>query len=158
MAYAYPATANPVSIIGPHFCVPHPVELAVIRNVKTITHGDFVVTDNNGYILFKVKDQSVEDQIRNNTKEDVCDFKVKGSWSKKSCVIYVGETSTIVAQMHEKHTVQNVLGGKDEFMVTVNPNIDYAFIVALIVALDGIHAAAMQAGQTSAGASAAAVV
>ncbi|OMO50980.1 hypothetical protein CCACVL1_30094 [Corchorus capsularis] len=204
MAYTYPtATANrPVSIIGPQFCAPHPVELAVIRNVKTITDGDFVFTDINGNILCKVKDQSgsfsmhdhrvlidaagnpiltLKDKLMsardrwqvfrgdstdsrdlifsartsmfhlktkldvffaNNTKEEVCDFKVKGSWSKKSCVIYAGETSTVVAQMHKNHTVQNVLAGKDEFMVTVNPNIDYAFIVALLVIL-GIHAAAM---------------
>ncbi|OMP07994.1 hypothetical protein COLO4_06871 [Corchorus olitorius] len=209
MAYTYPpATANrPVSIIGPQFCAPHPVELAVIRNVKTITDGEFVFTDINGNILFKVKDQSgsfsmhdrqvlidasgnpivtLKDKLMsardrwqvfrgdstdsrdlifsartsmfhlktkldvflgNNTKEDVCDFKVKGSWSKKSCVIYAGETSTIVAQMHKNHTVQNVLAGNDEFMVTVNPDVDYAFIVALIVIL-GIHAAAMPGGMT----------
>ncbi|XVE84383.1 hypothetical protein DITRI_Ditri17bG0007900 [Diplodiscus trichospermus] len=37
--------------------------------------------------------------LANNTKEDVCDFKVKGSWSERSCVIYAGESSTIVAQV-----------------------------------------------------------
>ncbi|WRX19837.1 LURP-one-related - like 8 [Theobroma cacao] len=62
--------------------------------------------------------------LANNTKEDVCDFKIKGSWSERCCVVYAGESSTIVAQ--------------DKFMVTVHPNIDYAFIVALIVVLDGI--------------------
>ncbi|KAK6266375.1 hypothetical protein QUC31_017212 [Theobroma cacao] len=36
--------------------------------------------------------------LANNTKEDVCDFKIKGSWSERSCVIYAGESSTIVAQ------------------------------------------------------------
>jgi len=38
----------------------------------------------------------------------------------------------MVLQMHKKHTA---LFGKDHFMVTVYPNIDYAFIVALIVIL-----------------------
>lgn len=42
-------------------------------------------------------------------------------------------------QMHKKHTVQSVLIGKDNFAVTVYPNVDYAFIVALIVILDEIN-------------------
>ncbi|XP_039010052.1 protein LURP-one-related 10-like isoform X2 [Hibiscus syriacus] len=189
--------ANPVSIIGPHFCTPYPVDLAIIRKVLTITDGNFVVTDINGSIVFKVKGtflsmhgrrvlldgagnpivtlkqkMSAHDRwqvfkgdstdasdllfsakrssmfqlktkldvfLANNTKEEVCDFKVKGSWLERSCVVYAGESSTVVAQMHKKHTVESILIGKDKFMVTVYPNIDYAFIVALIVILDGIN-------------------
>lgn len=41
--------------------------------------------------------------------------------------------------MHKKMSAQSVLLGKDNFMVTVYPNIDYAFIVALIVILDEIN-------------------
>ncbi|XVE80803.1 hypothetical protein DITRI_Ditri15bG0009600 [Diplodiscus trichospermus] len=190
--------AIPVSIISPHFCAPYPIDLAIVRKVLTITDGDFVVTDINGNIVFKVKGaflsihgrpvlldaagnpivtlkrklMSAHDRwqafrgdstessdlifsakrssmfqlktkldvfLANNTKEEVCDFKVKGSWLERSCVIYAGESSTIVAQMHKKHTVESILIGKDKFMVTIYPNIDYAFIVALIVILDGIN-------------------
>ncbi|KAK4834103.1 hypothetical protein QYF36_016882 [Acer negundo] len=77
--------------------------------------------------------------LANNTKEDVCDFKVKGSWFERSCVVYAGESDTVVAQMHKKHTVQSILIGKDKFTVTVYPNIDYVFIIALIVILDAIN-------------------
>ena len=42
-------------------------------------------------------------------------------------------------QMHKKHNVQSVVLGKDTFAVTVYPNVDYAFIVALIVILDEIN-------------------
>ncbi|XP_061339077.1 protein LURP-one-related 15-like [Gastrolobium bilobum] len=77
--------------------------------------------------------------LADNTKEKVCDFKVKGSWFEKSCVVYAGESLTIVAQMHKKHTVQSIAFGKDNFMVTVYPDIDYAFIVALILILDEIN-------------------
>lgn len=42
-------------------------------------------------------------------------------------------------QMHRKHSVQSVMLGKDTFAVTVYPNVDYAFIVALIVILDEIN-------------------
>ena len=54
MAYPSSSTplANPVSIVSPHFCAPYPVDLAV---VLTKTDGNFVVTDINGNIVFKVK-------------------------------------------------------------------------------------------------------
>lgn len=43
--------------------------------------------------------------------------------------------------MHKKHTVQSILIGKDNFAVTIYPNIDHAFIIALIVILDEINKA-----------------
>ena len=41
--------------------------------------------------------------------------------------------------MHKKRSVGSVLLGKDKFMVTVYPHVDYAFIVALIVILAEIN-------------------
>jgi uncharacterized protein YxjI len=41
--------------------------------------------------------------------------------------------------MHKKETVKSILIGKDNFSVTIYPNVDYAFIVALVVILDGIN-------------------
>lgn len=41
--------------------------------------------------------------------------------------------------MHKKHSVESVLLGKDKFMVIVYPNMDYAFIVSLIVILDAMN-------------------
>ncbi|XP_059428301.1 protein LURP-one-related 10-like [Corylus avellana] len=73
--------------------------------------------------------------LANNTREDVCDFKVKQSFWQRSCVVYAGNSSTAVAQMHKKQS----LFGKEKFMVTVNPNIDYAFIAAVIVILCEIN-------------------
>ncbi|ESW12155.1 hypothetical protein PHAVU_008G089000 [Phaseolus vulgaris] len=193
-----PIPALPTTVIGPQFCAPYPVDLAVVKKVMTISDGNFVVTDVNGNVVFKVKGslmslrdrrvlidaaghplvtlrrkvmtahdrwqafrgESTDDKdliftlkrssfiqfktkldvfLANNTKEDICDFKVKGSWLERSCVVYAGESNNIVAQMHKKHTVQSILIGKDHFMITVYPNIDYAFIVALIVILDEIN-------------------
>ncbi|XP_007017093.2 PREDICTED: protein LURP-one-related 10 [Theobroma cacao] len=203
-AYPYPyppsglAYANPGSVIGPQYCCPQPVDLAIVRKVLTITEGNFAVTDMNGNIMFKIKGKflSIHDRrllldaagnpictlrpkimtvhdrwqifrgesteekdviftvkrssliqlktklyvfLANNQKEDVCDFRVEGSWLERSCVVYSGDSNTILAQMHKKHSVEGVLLGKDKFMVTVYPNVDYAFIVALIAILDGIN-------------------
>lgn len=77
--------------------------------------------------------------LASNTTEHACDFKIKGSYFERACTIYLGESSTIVAQMSRKYTVTNIVLGKDTFGVTVYPNIDYAFIVSLIIILDEIN-------------------
>lgn len=99
--------------------------------------------------------------------EDECDFKIKGSYFERSCTVYLGNSDTILAQvrtfelipinflvfcfidgstsiycelqMRRKYTVKNVILGKDTFSVTVYPNVDFAFIVSLIVILDEIN-------------------
>ncbi|KAM0941201.1 putative tubby-like protein [Dioscorea sansibarensis] len=77
--------------------------------------------------------------LASNTTEHACDFKIKGSYFERACTIYLGESNTIVAQMSRKYTVTNIVLGKDTFGVTVYPNIDYAFIVSLIIILDEIN-------------------
>ncbi|KAJ7950075.1 LURP-one-like protein [Quillaja saponaria] len=191
--------ANPIPVISPQFCAPYPVDLAIVKKVLTLSDGNFVVTDVNGNIIFKVKGilftfvhrrrvlidaagnpivtlrqkamsahsrwqvfrgDSTDSKdlifsaktssilylktkldvfLANNTTEEVCDFRVKGSWLERSCEVYAGESSTIVAQMHKKHTAQSILLGKDNFTVTIYPNVDYAFIVSIIVILDEIN-------------------
>ncbi|XP_030538580.1 protein LURP-one-related 10-like [Rhodamnia argentea] len=71
-----------------------------------------------------------------NTKEGTCDFKVKGSWLERSCTIYAGNNTTVIAQMHKDHKAQSVVPGKDTFGITVYPNVDYALIVALVAILE----------------------
>ncbi|CAK9144501.1 unnamed protein product [Ilex paraguariensis] len=97
-------------------------------------------------LLFSVKKSSLiqfktklDVFLASNTKEDVCDFKIEGSWFERSCAIYAGDSSTIIAQMHRKHTASSILLGKDTFSVTVYPHIDYAFIAALVVILEEIN-------------------
>ncbi|GJX92472.1 LURP-one-related 15-like protein [Tanacetum coccineum] len=80
-------------------------------------------------------------------EKDVCDYKVKGSWHDQSCTIYVGESTTVVAKMDKKHMVQNVALGKYTCIVTVYPNVDHAFIVALIVILHEINEEIQAASQ-----------
>ncbi|KAL8501941.1 hypothetical protein ACS0TY_021171 [Phlomoides rotata] len=76
--------------------------------------------------------------LANNQSEDVCDYTVQGSWFQKLCKVYFGDSSTIVAMMNENLSIGSQFSGKDIFMVKVCPNIDYAFIVALIIILDEI--------------------
>lgn len=77
--------------------------------------------------------------LGSNTSENVPDFKIKGTWKERSCTIYLGESNTIIAQMYRRHTVKTALLDADNFAVTVYPNVDYAFVVALVVVLDEIN-------------------
>ncbi|KAJ0088387.1 hypothetical protein Patl1_31484 [Pistacia atlantica] len=79
--------------------------------------------------------------LANNTKEDFCDFKLIGGWLERSFAVYAGESSTAVAQMNKTHT-GHAFFRKETKNVVVNPNIDYAFIIALIVTLDAIQSSA----------------
>ena len=45
----------------------------------------------------------------------------------------------IVMQLHKKHSAESILLGKDRFTITVYPQIDYAFIDALLVIIDDIN-------------------
>ncbi|XP_024005504.1 protein LURP-one-related 15 isoform X1 [Eutrema salsugineum] len=82
-----------------------------------------------------------------NKEEKTPDFRVECESS--AYVVYTGESDTILAQyreeadanttMNKKHTAQSVLYGKHQFLVTVNPDVDYAFIASLIVILDYVN-------------------
>nr|CAB3456129.1 unnamed protein product [Digitaria exilis]CAB3503295.1 unnamed protein product [Digitaria exilis] len=100
---------------------------------------------NSGDLLFTVKRTSFFQMktslgvfLARNTSEQVCDFKIKGSYFERSCAFYRGNTDIMIAQMKRKFTVSNVLLGKDTFLVTVFPHVDYVFIAALVVILDEI--------------------
>ncbi|XP_011014749.1 PREDICTED: protein LURP-one-related 15-like, partial [Populus euphratica] len=71
---------------------------------------------------------------------EVPDFKVKGGYGESSCSILLGDSNTMLAQMHRRHTIASTIMETDSFGVTVYPNVDYAFIVALVVILDEINA------------------
>ncbi|KAJ3697313.1 hypothetical protein LUZ61_001018 [Rhynchospora tenuis] len=76
--------------------------------------------------------------LARNTTEQHCDFKVKGSSFERSWTLYLGDSNTIIARMSHQFGIRSVLLGKDIFRVTVYPNVDYAFVVAIIVILDEI--------------------
>ncbi|KAI3927113.1 hypothetical protein MKX01_029881 [Papaver californicum] len=77
--------------------------------------------------------------LASNTSEDVCDFKIKGSLLQRSATIYQGNSKNIIAQMHKKHTVESIILDKDTYGITIYPNVDYAFIVALCAVLNEIN-------------------
>ncbi|CAN0913912.1 Protein LURP-one-related 15 [Linum grandiflorum] len=86
----------------------------------------------------------MEVSLQNTTKDKVvCDFKVAGNLSKTSFVVHAAgsgdSAGTIVAEQ-----IDNKIDGegKQKLVVRVNPNIDQAFMVALIVIMDTTNRAA----------------
>ena len=58
------------------------------------------------HMLFSVKRSSalqfkteLDVFLAANTKEEVCDFKIKGSFRKRSCTVYKGDSSMVIAQV-----------------------------------------------------------
>ncbi|KOM37432.1 hypothetical protein LR48_Vigan03g081400 [Vigna angularis] len=64
-----------------------------------------------------------------NKKESECDFRVNVVTGKRSCHVYAGESPTVVASMQNN----------GDFNVNVYRNVDYAFIVALLMIVKDIN-------------------
>ncbi|RCV10151.1 hypothetical protein SETIT_2G089500v2 [Setaria italica] len=196
---AAPPVPAPVVVVSPQFCAKEVVPLTVTKKAKSLTGGDFAVTDPSGAVvlqfkgsvwsvrnrrvlvdaagqpilsmhekvlsmhnrwevfrgdssnasdlLFTVK-RSTLLQLRtelevflagNNTAQQACDFKLKGSYFDRDCAFYLGDSNTMIAQISRKYTASNVLLGKDTFNVTVFPDVDHVFVAVLVVVLDEVH-------------------
>ncbi|PIN19702.1 hypothetical protein CDL12_07606 [Handroanthus impetiginosus] len=98
--------------------------------------GDLLFTTKNSSLVdFKVE---LDVFLAGNKEERSWDFKAVGNWLEKSCVVY-NKDSTPIAQMQKKHKLVSTAFGRDNFHVTVHPQVDCAFIVALVVILGEIH-------------------
>ncbi|URD81911.1 hypothetical protein MUK42_02614 [Musa troglodytarum] len=62
-----------------------------------------------------------------NAEEEACDFKMKGSYRKRSCA------------MSKEYKFANSSVSKDAFGVAINPNTDYCFIAALLIIQHELH-------------------
>ncbi|CAN1142085.1 Protein LURP-one-related 15 [Linum perenne] len=78
--------------------------------------------------------------LAENKKEESPDFRIKGGWAEGSCIVKIAKSKTVIAQMHRGQSLKVVFLDTDTFKVTTYPQIDYAFIVALVVILDEINA------------------
>jgi uncharacterized protein YxjI len=77
--------------------------------------------------------------LASNNAEQACDFRVSGSYHDGACVVSLGDSDTVIARIDRRVSVVSALLGKNTYAVTVNPGIDYAFIVALVVILDDMY-------------------
>ncbi|GLU14966.1 hypothetical protein SLE2022_315000 [Rubroshorea leprosula] len=130
------AAENPITLKPKHFSMHN--RWQVFKGESTESSDLLFTAKRSSISMFQWKTK-LDVFLANNSEQKVCDFKVKGSWSDHTpCVFYAGEFSSVIAQMHKKMEVESVLKGKKTVMVTVFPNQDYGFIVALMVILTAI--------------------
>ncbi|EER90648.1 hypothetical protein BDA96_01G040400 [Sorghum bicolor] len=77
--------------------------------------------------------------LASNDAEQACDFRITGSYHDGACAVTLGDSDTVIAKIDRRFSVVSALLGKNSYSVTVNPGIDYAFVVALVVILDEMH-------------------
>ncbi|KAI3958080.1 hypothetical protein MKW98_020722 [Papaver atlanticum] len=109
-------------------------------------------------LLFTVKESkffqlktNLDVFLASNTAEDVCDFKIKQRDGKKSCIIYRGISDNFIAEMHKNKSIRDKVRGKDTYSLTVYPNVDYAFVVAMHAVLDEFNTPPNRSGGGSGG-------
>ncbi|KAL8237281.1 hypothetical protein R6Q59_018362 [Mikania micrantha] len=102
--------------------------------------SDFIFSTKTSKIMHSKTDIHVfltnKNHANKNHGKDSCDFKITGSWSNKSCTIYMGDSSTIIAQIHKMEASENV--NKGNFMVKIYPHVDYAFVVTLTLIIESM--------------------
>ncbi|KAL8497132.1 hypothetical protein ACS0TY_020712 [Phlomoides rotata] len=110
-------------------------------NVPIVTLHKNLISVYSEWKVFRGVSTEERDLIFSAKRSSIFQMKTNlhGSWFQKLCKVYFGDSSTIVAMMNENLSIGSQFSGKDIFMVKVCPNIDYAFIVALIIILDEIN-------------------
>ncbi|CAN1277196.1 Protein LURP-one-related 15 [Linum perenne] len=91
--------------------------------------------------MFNVKKSSMLQQeakldvfLAGNAREKDPDFRIKGNYKESSCIIYLENTNKIVARVKlwfDNYMYRDRDMKTKSFKVTINPNVDYAFIVSL---------------------------
>eukprot|EP01018_Ginkgo_biloba_P039553 Gb_09868 [translate_table: standard] len=80
---------------------------------------------------------SVEVFVNSNICCRNCDYQIEGSFAQRCCTIYTASRRA-VAEVKRKCAATGMMLGKDVFTLLVEPGIDRAFVMGLIVVLDHI--------------------
>ncbi|KAG6640284.1 protein LURP-one-related 10-like isoform X2 [Carya illinoinensis] len=160
--------ANPRPVISTEYCAPYSIILAVVKKLMSVGNFDVIDTNSTVIFEVKRKLMTLHDErvllddaenpiitlreqrmtahhrwnvYRGKSKEpnDLI-FTVKRSemiqWTAKLHVFLANNTEE---KMSRETTFGNALIGKDNYKVTIRPNVDFAFIVALIVILEDMN-------------------
>ncbi|KAI3781395.1 hypothetical protein L2E82_11409 [Cichorium intybus] len=128
---SYTALSSPVSVIGAQFLAPYQFDIIVDIN----SSRNLVITDTNHKIMLKVK-------------------RCGASFHDQLLLVDVDDKPIVMIRdkMHKMESPENGKSVKDKFMVTIYPNVDYAFVVTLIAIVEAMkspntkNAVAGQAG------------
>ncbi|KAL9683908.1 hypothetical protein QQ045_021335 [Rhodiola kirilowii] len=135
----HPTDKAPVVGINPMYIVPYATDLTISEKLFSLSECSLSVTDSYGNLMFKIKSKffSIRDRrvLLGPDDTPIVTFQ-----QKRSCTIKMGDSNTVIAQMHKKFDAASIILDKDSFVVTVYPFVDYAFIVTLVAILQEINA------------------
>ncbi|KAK2636842.1 hypothetical protein Ddye_031634 [Dipteronia dyeriana] len=94
----------------------------------------FKVEESNPLRLKTRLDVFLED--KKSDKENHSDFHVNGRFNSLSFKVYRGKSA--IAQVNHHYSWGSFCKGKENFRVKVHPEVDYSFIMALLVILDEV--------------------
>ncbi|KAI3843186.1 hypothetical protein MKW92_037861 [Papaver armeniacum] len=154
-------TSGAVSVISPKYFSDvdgNPVfdikdELTLVRHhrvlrdpagVPIVTILEKVMTAHRRFNVFKGDSTDMKDLVFTARQSHCIQWTTKldvflQTTQKRMCVILRSKVTGWRDLMHKKHTVNSVVLGKDTFNVTVQPNHDSAFVIAVIIVLDAVN-------------------
>ncbi|GKD33221.1 ribonuclease H-like domain-containing protein, partial [Tanacetum coccineum] len=121
-AGGYQQMVHPVLIVSSRYMTSDwnsLLDLVIVREPFNLSKGNFTFTNSNGRVMFNVKG----DLLSLADRRVLCD--VNGT-----------PILSFQRKMQKKHSLESIALRKDTFGVRVFPNVDYAFIVALVLILD----------------------
>uniref|UniRef100_A0A0E0E998 Tubby C-terminal domain-containing protein n=1 Tax=Oryza meridionalis TaxID=40149 RepID=A0A0E0E998_9ORYZ len=80
----------------------------------------------------------VEVFLASNTSQAACDFRVRCSYFRSSCTLYIGGSNTVIAQMNRCNVVSDFVYLGSKYSATVFPHVDYVFIMVIAMIIDEI--------------------
>ncbi|KAK8663622.1 hypothetical protein V6N13_083431 [Hibiscus sabdariffa] len=98
--------------------------------------SEFLFSVKKSSLVLRKTATSLDVFLASNTTESRADFRIKENWGGSTCTVLHGDT--IIAEMHRNHNLKSLVTNADNYGITAYPNVDYAFIVALLVILDDI--------------------
>ncbi|TKY45401.1 LURP-one-related 15 [Spatholobus suberectus] len=117
--------------------------IVTLHRKKMTAHNRWqVFKGESDQILFNVKQHHIiqlktklDIFLATNTEEKDCDFMVQGSWFGGYYGVYAVQSGNIIAQISKYTASERIWSSKENVVVRVKPNVDFAFIVALIIVI-----------------------
>ncbi|KAL8255035.1 hypothetical protein R6Q59_033256 [Mikania micrantha] len=91
-------------------------------------HRLFTVKKTRGYKSFRF-----DVYLTSNMTESTFNYRVYDNYKDGTSIIFAQDKSTVLAQLHTQVTHQKTMKPQEKFSVSVSPNVDKAFVSALLI-------------------------
>ncbi|OAE24103.1 hypothetical protein AXG93_2752s1170 [Marchantia polymorpha subsp. ruderalis] len=131
-------------IVDAKYCSPSEVKLTVAKKNISLHDTYQVYEGESSRELFTVWDKNMRDSAELTYEiqleaDSEPTFQVKGDFVRRNYEIIFKESS-IAAEVAKKHfSLTSIITGKSNYGVLVSPNVDQAFVSAVVTIMEAIH-------------------